>query len=321
MDEHMATNYMAAAALGTDDQSKALSARSVADSSRPSTPGWGYAQPKTSVNVIPAIGNVRAPPKVGINEANKESMYHQSSLLLAVRQGDVAEVARVLKEGRSENIVGAVDVKSGQSTLHYAAASGSLPIVQMLLDAGGDPQVIDKYGKSPLHLCVQNNHLEVTNHLLEQIQPWMFHVPSKLTLVQTATKYGRREVVEALLRKGFLATEKNGEGETALHMAARAGFVDIARLLLQHRAELHASTRTLGHSPLHYACIAGQTDMAVLLVHRGADAYLPDTTPGRRTPVDKCEDCGNRVTLNAIVRESIARTPHHHTHPPTHPPA
>ena len=95
----MATNYMAAAALGTDDQSKALSARSVADSSRPSTPGWGYAQPKTSVNVIPAIGNVRAPPKVGINEANKESMYHQSSLLLAVRQGDVAEVARVLKEG------------------------------------------------------------------------------------------------------------------------------------------------------------------------------------------------------------------------------
>ena len=93
MDEHMATNYMAAAALGTDDQSKALSARSVADSSRPSTPGWGYAQPKTSVNVIPAIGNVRAPPKVGINEANKESMYHQSCLLLAVRQGDVAEVA------------------------------------------------------------------------------------------------------------------------------------------------------------------------------------------------------------------------------------
>ena len=50
------------------------------------------------MNVIPAIGNVRAPPKVGINEANKESMYHQSSLLLAVRQGDVAEVARVLKE-------------------------------------------------------------------------------------------------------------------------------------------------------------------------------------------------------------------------------
>ena len=303
----MAANYSAAAAPWMKDAGRAASAASprgsVAESSRPSTPGWGNGikPPRTSIDVMPAVGNVRGPPRVVINEANKESMYHQGCLLLAVRQGDEEEVAHVLKDGRSENIVGALDVKSGMSTLHYAASLGSVNIVTMLLDAGADPQVIDKYGKTPLHLAVQNDHLEVLQLLLEHVQPWMFHVPSKLTLVQTATKYGRLRVVEALLAKGFLAAEKNGEGETALHLAARAGYTDIARVLLNNRAEIHAATLTLGHTPLHYASIGGRTECAVFLVRRGADAHLPDRTPGRRTPVDKCEDCGNRVTLNAIL--------------------
>ena len=36
-------------------------------------------------------------------------------------------------------------------------------------------------------------------------------------------------------------------------------------------------------------------------VRRGADAHLPDATPGRKTPVDKCEDTHHRVTLNAVL--------------------
>jgi len=48
------------------------------------------------------------------------------------------------------------------------------------------------------------------------VQAWDFHSPSKLTLVQTAARYGRYQAIEALLRHGFLPSERNGEGETAL---------------------------------------------------------------------------------------------------------
>jgi hypothetical protein len=209
-----------------------------------------------------------------------------------------------LHAGKSIGIAVSMDIKTGKSTLHYAAEMGSLTICKMLVDAGGVPSNIDKYGKTPLHLAVIGGHLNVVQFLLAHVKPWMFHVPSKMTLVQTAARYGQFRILEALLHYGFIAIEKNGEGETALHLAARHGHVDVLRVLVEHGAEIHATTKTLGQTPLHYACITGQTEAAVFLVRRGADVHMPDHTPARKTSLDKCEDCANRNCLNMVLRAS-----------------
>jgi len=54
-----------------------------------------------------------------------------------------------------------------------------------------------------------------------------------------AATWGRREVVELMLRKGVDAGGKDDDG-TALHAAAGYGHVDIVRLLVQHGASLEA---------------------------------------------------------------------------------
>ena len=73
-------------------------------------------------------------------------------------------------------------------------------------------------------------------------------------------------MMESLLRHGFIANERTGEGETALHIACRNGSLEAVKMLVRYGADLHATTRTLGHTPLHYACIGGATDVATFLV-------------------------------------------------------
>jgi len=69
------------------------------------------------------------------------------------------------------------------------------------------------------------------------IEPWHFHAPSKLTVVQTAAKHNELAIMQALLAHGFLDHETNGEGETALHLAAHNGSLDVAKVLCRHAME------------------------------------------------------------------------------------
>ena len=196
-----------------------------------------------------------------------------------------------------------------------AAELGNLAMCRMLVEAGGSMINIDKYGKSPLHCAVICGQLKVVLYFLSMIEAWDFHTPSKLTVVQTAAKHNEMKILQALLRHGFLGHEVNGEGETALHLAAQNGSLEVAKALCKHALDdggdaeeklLHATTRTRGLTALHYACIGGHTALACFLVRRGADAHLPDLTPGRKTPLDKCEDTHHRVTLNAVLVASKA---------------
>ncbi len=62
-----------------------------------------------------------------------------------------------------------MDIKTGKSTLHYAAEGGYLSICRMLLDNGATPLNLDKFGKTPVHLAVTCGHVAVVNFLLMQV--------------------------------------------------------------------------------------------------------------------------------------------------------
>lgn len=63
-------------------------------------------------------------------------------------------------------------------------------------------------------------------------------------------------------------------GWTALHMAAFAGNVDAAKVLLDAGAEIDARAKTrFRNTPLHAAMLTGQYGTAKLLLERGADVH------------------------------------------------
>ena len=64
-------------------------------------------------------------------------------------------------------------------------------------------------------------------------------------------------------------------GNTALHNAVRFGFIEIAKTLLQNRANIEAKN-IQGQTPLHVAVAWGQTDMAKFLIQNGAQINVQD---------------------------------------------
>ena len=63
-------------------------------------------------------------------------------------------------------------------------------------------------------------------------------------------------------------------GMTALLHAARQGYIDAARALLDGGADINQVSAGDGTSPLLTAVINGQFDMAMLLIERGANPNL-----------------------------------------------
>ena len=65
----------------------------------------------------------------------------------------------------------------------------------------------------------------------------------------------------------------NREGETALHLAADNGHVDVAKVLIQNGANPN-SVDVDNETPLHRAAQCGSFDVVSVLIENGADANV-----------------------------------------------
>lgn len=86
--------------------------------------------------------------------------------------------------------------------------------------------------------------------------------------LETHKKDPSLQVLEELLNSGADANVHDDTGETALHVASYVGNVDVASLLLKHRANPNAESTNLiaGPTPLHYATYKAQVPKAAILI-------------------------------------------------------
>src|SRR5262245_66680773 len=70
---------------------------------------------------------------------------------------------------------------------------------------------------------------------------------------------------------GADANVANEDGQTALMLAARAGNVAVAELLVQHGADVNRREHFHDQSAVMWAAAEGHADMVAFLVSRGAD--------------------------------------------------
>jgi hypothetical protein len=128
--------------------------------------------------------------------------------------------------------------------LHEVAANGSLPIVELLLHLGANPNATDQFGHTPLY-CVGNE----------------------------CHKASGGDIVRALVHSGADVNARDSLKHcTALHMAARRGNILVAEALLDCKANIEARDK-LGDTPLRRAVNCGKTGMVGFLLSHGADAH------------------------------------------------
>lgn len=224
----------------------------------------------------------------------------------AVIESDTGEVRRLLEEGADPDRVGWIE----HPPLHIAVRKNLPTVVTMLLQAGADPNLENDSGKAPLHVAVRAGAASVVRALLEVgADPYRgdSHGSSPL---HHAVSEGSAEAAEILLEVGADPNRRNirslidseniadqmirsedDMGQTPLHLAATAGSVPIAKMLLRSGANPNSRGEYDQRSPLHGAAVRGNRGMVETLL----------TAPYPADPSQANEN--GEVPLHGAVRE------------------
>lgn len=123
----------------------------------------------------------------------------------------------------------------GSSPMHIAASSGSVELVQILADHGGNPNLIRKDGHTPFSVAVLAGDVSIVKELVTRgadvratLSP-QDKIPDPVeaitlarqnqTMLHLAAIEGKPELLEYLYSKGASLTPKNSMGETPLDLA------------------------------------------------------------------------------------------------------
>ena len=180
-----------------------------------------------------------------------------AALRLAAQAGAQDVVVGLLERG--------ADINAG--ALHRAATLRDASVVRLLLAMGANPRKPDRRGCCPLNHAVYGGNLKAVAALLNAgadvnapgAKGWSgLHVAAlgnEKTLREALPQIDAPSRMEALPRE---------------RRKSEPRFVDIARTLIEHRANVDAATDT-GDTPLHFACRWAFKDLVVLMVDHGAD--------------------------------------------------
>jgi uncharacterized protein len=159
----------------------------------------------------------------------------------------------------------------GSQPMHFAAGTGDVRMLEVLLEHGADIDSPNNYGTTPLLRALDAQHCEAALFLLTQgADP---NVPSfrGWAPLTSAVDNNLASCVEALLEHGADVRYQDATGWTAMHMAAMNGATDLLALLLgQPTVDINTANND-GRTLAHQAAQSGRTETLKLLVERGAD--------------------------------------------------
>lgn len=182
--------------------------------------GFGLAQAGSYDDFFDAIkqddpGKVKALLARGF-DANTINPKGQHGLYLAIREPSL-KVAEVLIDWPKTD-VNSLNAE-GESPLMLASLKGDQGLAEKLIKRGAD---VNKTGWTPLHYAATSGHLALISLLLENSAYIDAESPNGTTPLMMAAMYGTPAAVKLLLQEGADPQLKNQQGLSALAFAQRA---------------------------------------------------------------------------------------------------
>jgi ankyrin repeat protein len=178
--------------------------------------------------------------------------------------------------------------KEGYAPIHRAALNNRVDLVAHLVNLGSDVNQRDAKGKTALHIAAtmpqvaavsvdrmtkvdtRNSALRFSYFFSGTEAP-----PRRPSNASQSSGYDDCCMIEALVRSGADIELRDKDGNTALHLATREGFMANVRLLLDQGAKLNVRNKQ-GLTPLGVLTMSpnGDDGISALLLERGA-AIMP----------------------------------------------
>jgi uncharacterized protein len=198
-----------------------------------------------SVDVV----NLLADAKADLNA--KEAEWGQTPLIFAASMNRVDAIAALLKRGADANVSSKTIDVSKQGALDRAAVDRQRKVIEGFIgkDSGQRP--------SPNQMQAA---IEASREVLRSGK-----IPPPDKDAPPPRGFNAEEINPPVATKG---------GMTALLHAARQGYVESARALVDGGADINKVNAGDGTSPLLTAIINGEFDLAMLLIERGANVSL-----------------------------------------------
>ncbi len=174
--------------------------------------------------------------------------------------------------------------EGGQTALHIAAQHGDPALMVRLIHREVDPidpNVEDEDQETPLFPASRNGKVEAAELLLKAGADANHRDWQKMTPLHGASENGHDDVARLLLECEADVNTKHENDWTALHLASRAGKGKVAEVLLDHGAKVDEKNDS-EWTPLHMASQKGHLDVVKLLLTAGANVNIlneEDETP------------------------------------------
>jgi ankyrin repeat protein len=165
----------------------------------------------------------------------------------AARGRDVDTVRAMLKRGMTKADVN-TQGSDGTPALHWIVRLDDLETTGLLIRAGADVTLANRYGVTPLFLACSNGNAGMIRTLLDAgADPNSLDATGEPVL-WTAIRSGNTDSVRLLLDRGANKDYMDNVQQTTLMFAVRENHPSIVRLLVERGANVNARTRT-GNTP------------------------------------------------------------------------
>ncbi|XP_026161374.1 CARD- and ANK-domain containing inflammasome adapter protein [Mastacembelus armatus] len=240
-----------------------------------------------------------------------------SALHLAVHSGSVPIVETLLEKGLDPNITGPKD----RTPLHLAAQCNRPEIVDLLLKAGAQVNVkpLTQDGLTPLHLASQHGHADTVIRLLKnKADPEVKDKLGRTALHWAASSQVESCVVDLLLSAKANPNTTDNNKKLALHLAAMEGKLDAVTSLLSYKAKGGAKDMD-GSIPLHYAAAAGHASVVSALLQSLNNKGIEERNTWRKTPLHVAAEKGHdNVTVLLLEAGAKINATDHSKDTPLH---
>ena len=223
------------------------------------------------------------PGDLDVNTVHPQE-FNRTALMLAARLGHVDQI-RILLENQAINL-DLQDV-NGMTALYLAARENHYDIIELLFESGASIDIVDfQVGRSPLRCAAERNYRKITDLLLQYNANPALKDREGGTAMLRAVNRGAKKALEVMMEYPIDMLCADEDGQSLLHGAAKNGYHEIARLLMEdHLPEnrspdvkaIHPDIRDkYDRTPLHNAAQQGQAAVVSVLLEKNANVFLED---------------------------------------------